>query len=197
MRPTSSVFNVIDESRADAVITRDGVSVISARQPSTNGKHLGLVQFCALEPRSLSGFPGSRLLSGTTFAEHVLRVIALRSRKQMGGIDALPIIASVKDARLVVRDVAINQEECDPMGVGGVLFADAKLAVTTRSETCRPFPAFIRSRLADLLPKRIDLSWGNIYAHRVLLTLGAMPGVVTAMPRLSVLLPQLYQMGAT
>lgn len=129
----------------------------------------------------------------------VLSVVFARTRAEMMRVAARGIVATVKNKCVGVRQFAAAQHESDAVRKVYAMSTPPPSSVldTVASEVAipRPLPALVRPCLADLLPKQFDLPWSNINVHRVLLTLGAMPGVVTAMPRLSVLSEQLYQIG--
>lgn len=195
MGPFPPVFDVIDEAGAHTVLGSNRVRINALGQLGTNGKHFAFIQFGVGICRATLRSPRPCLLARPTLRIHIVRILSLRARKQVGRIDAFPVVAPMQDTGLVVGDVAVCKEVGNAVGCFGPPVADTDLAVPAKADTRRPLPALIRAGLADLLPKQIDLLWGNINTHRVLLTLGATPGVVTATPRLSVLSEQLYQIG--
>lgn len=195
MGPIPPVFDVIDEAGAHTVLGSNRVRINALGQLGTNGKHFAFIQFGVGICRATLRSPRPCLLARPTLRIHIVRILSLRARKQVGRIDAFPVVAPMQDAGPVVRDVPVGKKIRNPMRLLGMLVADPDLAVAAIPNTRRPFPAIVRTCFADLLPEQIDLLWGNINTHRVLLTLGATPGVVTATPRLSVLSEQLYQIG--
>lgn len=195
MCPTPSMFDVIDRTRGYPVVTGDCMCIFASSETIPDCANFGFVKLGAPEARPLGWLPCTSLLTGTALGKHILRIFPFCSRKQVSRIDTSAVIACMQNARFVIGDVSVHEKEGDSVRTLGALVADTDLAVPASSERRLPFPAIVRSRLANLLPKQIDLSWGKINAHRVLLTLGAMPGVVTAMPRLSVLSSPLYQIG--
>lgn len=195
MSPVLAMNNKTDHRRSDVVLL--GKPSLLAANPSVGSANshdiLGGEFASAIRSTSVVSTPPTTL--------PVDGVVQSCSRPKMCRVATRRIVATVKHKRLVISQFAATEQEGDAMGKlrfvalappARVLDAIARVVAVA----C-PFPAVIRSRLTDLLPKQFDLSWGNINTHRVLLTLGATPGVVTATPRLSVLSEQLYQIGRT
>ena len=195
MIPSSSVFDMRNRTGGNAVISGNVVDILAVSDARPDDHNVGFSQLGVRVGRSAFRLPCASLLARTPLGKHIVRILPLRTSKQVGRIDAFPVVAPMQDTGLVVGDVAVCKEVGNAVGCFGPPVADTDLAVPAKADTRRPFPAIIRTCFADFLPEQIDLLWGNINTHRVLLTLGATPGVVTATPRLSVLSEQLYQIG--
>ncbi len=185
--------NKTDHRRSDVVLL--GKPSLLAASPSVGSANshdiLGGEFASAIRSTSVVSTPSTTL--------PVDGVVQSCSRPKMCRVATRRIVATVKHKRLVISQFAATEQEGDAMGklrfVALATPARVLDAITGMVAVACPFPAIIRACFADLLPKQIDLLWGNINTHRVLLTLGATPGVVTATPRLSVLSEQLYQIG--
>lgn len=123
-------------------------------------------------------------------------VVLLGPSEEMSRVDTAPYVAGMEHVGFVVGNLAVGDQIRNAVRPFGVIRGDAELTIPTFDAGSRPQPANIRPTAAvNLLPESLKLSRGKLHTHRVLLTLGAMPGVVTAMPRLSVLSSPLYQIG--
>lgn len=127
----------------DAVFVCQGaISGVALAVSGTNFAHGGFCEFglrvCAATPLAL-------------FANHVMYVVRLRPKKQMGRIHALGIVAMMADTH-AVRDRAKVEFVTDPMGKDGSA-ANVKIAVTEGHGAGLPFPTVVRPASVDLFPE--------------------------------------------
>jgi len=100
----------------------------------------------------------------SSFADHILCIIAIRPQEQMRGIAASRVVTGVTDNHSV-RNRALDEHPCD--SVGRDRFAmNPKLSISRRNRTGLPFPAGgkVATRF-HLLPESLYVTWCKIRVH--------------------------------
>lgn len=91
----------------------------------------------------------------TTFRQHVVHIVLVGARKQVGGIDTATIVAPVANVQAIANH-ATTEDKCQSMGEVS-LVPDAKSTVAIACTTALPNPTGVSPAAAvNLRPKSVD-----------------------------------------